>query len=114
MNKKKESKPKTNGKAVAGTFKNVGEIANESDLKAFLLSIRDKMAEELAAPIFAVSALNHILTSTEFNIYLNDENKEIARDIWLRVRQSGFQVRNPPMLFGNVEDPLDPALRNNS
>lgn len=114
MNKKKESKPKANGKAATAPYKNVGEIASESDLKAFLQSIRDKMAEELAAPIFAVSALNNILTSPELNVYLNDENKEIARDIWLRVRQSGFQVRNPPMLFGNAEDPLDPMLRSNS
>ena len=32
------------------------------------------------------------------------ENKEIARDVWLRLKQAGLQLRNPPILFGPEED----------
>jgi len=107
MNKKKETKSKNGKAASANVARMVGELANEADLKSFLLNVRDKMAEEVAAPIYAISAINGILTDPEHYVFLNDENKEIARDIWLRIRQAGFQVRNPPMLFGSVEDGED-------
>ena len=67
------------------------------------------MAEEIAAPIYAVTAMNQILTNPEFLTFFSDENKELARDIWLRIKQGGFQVRDPPTLFGADEN-VDTAL----
>lgn len=106
MNKKKDSKTKAE-KVVETTHKAVGEVSTESDLKALLLNVRDKLVEQSAAPIFAVATMNQILISPEVYSLLNDESKEIARDIWLRIKQSGFQVSNPPMLFGQ---PVDGAV----
>jgi hypothetical protein len=100
MNKKKETKPNKNGKS-NNNHTAVGDITSEADLKGFLLNIRDKMAEQIAAPVYAVSALNQILTTPELNKLLNEENKELSRDIWLRIKQSGFQLSNPPMLFAS-------------
>jgi hypothetical protein len=104
MNKKKETKSK-NGKASSTATVNrvIGEIANESDLRAFLLNVKDKMVEEVAAPVFVATMINNILSNPNIFSLLNNENKEIARDIWLRVKQSGFQVKSPPMLFGYEE-----------
>ena len=81
----------------------VGEVTSAADLKAFLQSVRDKMTEEVAAPIYVVSLVNYVLSTPEISQHLNDENKEIARDLWLRLKQAGMQVRNPPMLFGPAE-----------
>ena len=103
MNKKKESKSKAE-KGNDSTHKAVGEISSESDLKAFLLNLRDKMVEQTAPPIFAASSMNQILTTPEVYSLLTDESKEVARDIWLRIRQSGFQISNPPLLFGQPVD----------
>ena len=91
MKNKKETKPLKNGKA-GNNHQAVGDILSESDLKSFLLNIRDKMAEQTAAPVYAVSALNQILISPELSKLLNEENKELSRDIWLRIKQSGFQL----------------------
>jgi len=76
------------------------------DLKMFLESIRDKMTDGTAAPVYAASALNHILNHPRIYDLLDKANKELARDIWLRVKQSGLQVKNPPMLFSPEEDVL--------
>lgn len=79
-------------------------ISNKDDLKKFLLHLRDRMAEKAVAPIYAVSAMNHVLNLDKIYSMLDNENKELARDIWLRVRQSGMQVKNPPLLFSEDGD----------
>lgn len=99
MSKKKEitkKSAKVNGEAAAVQ----ADISSEADLKTFLLNIRDKMVEQTAAPVYAVAAINQLLTTPELYKYLNEENKELSRDIWLRIKQSGFHSANPPMLFG--------------
>jgi hypothetical protein len=78
-------------------------ISNKEELRTFLLSIRDKMTEQVAAPIYAVSALNYVLNLPNVCALIDNETKEIARDIWLRIKQSGMQVRNPPFLFSADE-----------
>ncbi len=98
--KKDKKKEAPAEKAEPLTF---GKIVTTADLKTFLLNVRDKMTEEIAAPIYALSALNHVMSLTNIYQLLDNECKEIARDIWLRLRQAGLQLRNPPMLFGDDE-----------
>ncbi|RIL09523.1 MAG: hypothetical protein DCC75_06325 [Proteobacteria bacterium] len=84
-------------------------IRSKAELKVFLQNVRDKMAERSAAPVFALSAMNHILNLPEIYSLMDNENKEIARDVWLRLRQGGLQLRNPPLLFAEDEEVLTPA-----
>ena len=77
-----------------------GEITTNAALKTFLQSLLDRMEDGQVAPIFAFSAINHLLSKSEFLPLFCTETKELARDIWLRVKQSGMQVRNPVFLFG--------------
>ena len=79
-------------------------IATSADLKVFLQNIRDKMTEEVAAPIYAMSAMNRVLNLPRIYELLDNDNKEIARDIWLRLKQCGLQIRIPPLLFGAEEE----------
>ena len=81
----------------------MGPVSTKSELKKYLQRIRDRMGEEVAAPIFAMAALNQILCMPTIYTLLDNENKEIARDIWLRLKKSGMQLRNPPMLFAADE-----------
>ena len=103
MKPKKEVKAKVgkngNSSAEAGA-----EISTKEDLKTFLQSVRDKLADSSAAAIYALGAVNHILSLPQIYDLLDNENKEIARDIWLRIRQSGMQVKNPPLLFKPEEE----------
>ncbi len=96
--KAKEPKTVVNGEGV-----NIGAISNKGDLKTFLVSIRDRMTDGSVAPIYAMTAMNSLLTMSEIYDLLDNENKEVARDIWLRLKQNGLQVRTPPILFGEEE-----------
>ncbi len=94
---KKEAKEKANGEDKT-------PIKSKADLKAFLLNVRDKLADETAAPIYAVSALNCVMSDPGVYALLNKENKELARDIWLRIKQAGFHMENPRLLFDAEEE----------
>lgn len=80
------------------------QISNSDELKTLLLNIRDKMSDGSGAPIYSLSAINHVLCLPNIYTLLNDENKELARDIWLRLKSSGMQLKSPPILFGDEED----------
>jgi hypothetical protein len=81
-----------------------GAITSKTQLKEFLLNVRDKLADGSSAPIYTATALNYAMNLPEIYDYLTKENKEIARDIWLRLKQAGMQINNPPLLFGSDED----------
>ena len=82
------------------------KFSSSAELKEFLENIRDRMTDGTAAPIYAVSILNHLLSIEEVYSLLDKDSKEIARDIWLRIKQAGLQVKNPPMLFSPEEEVL--------
>ena len=105
MSKKKESVASGDAKKGVKDIKATSETLNSAaDLKEFLLSIRDKLADKSAAPVYAVTAMNHIMTLPNIYDMLSAENKEIARDVWLRLKQAGLQIKSPPMLFSPEED----------
>ena len=79
-------------------------INSKASLKEFLLNVRDKLADGSAAPVYAFTALNHVMNLPDIYSLLSKENKEIARDIWLRLKQAGIQVNTPPMLFASEEE----------
>jgi hypothetical protein len=104
MKVKKETKSKTTRPAEERAGEDeFGTLSSKGDLKQFLLSIRDKMEEGAAASIYAVTAMNHVMNLDSIYAWLDNDNKEIARDIWLRIKQSGLQVRNPSLLFSADE-----------
>ena len=105
-NGKAKSKKEPKGERQVSMVDGYDVISSKSELKNFLQILRDRMTDRTAAPIYAVSAMNHVLTLPKIYDLLDNENKEVARDIWLRIRQSGMQVKNPPLLFGDESDGL--------
>lgn len=79
------------------------QISSRPELKTFLGNVRDKLAESAAPPIHCVSAMHHVLNLPDVYDLFDAENKEIARDIWLRIKQHGLHLRLPPMLFADGE-----------
>jgi hypothetical protein len=75
-------------------------LSSVEDLKKFLRSVLDKMSDDQAAPVYSLALMNHLLNLPTIYSLLDNENKELARDIWLRLKASGVQLRNPPLLFG--------------
>lgn len=77
-------------------------ISSQAELKIFLISLQDKLNGD-AAPIYAVSAMNHILNLPNIYELLDTETREMMRAIWLKLKASGANVRQPPMLFEEAE-----------
>ena len=80
------------------------KISTESELKEFLLNVRDKLTDGSAAPVYVFTALNYVMNLENIYSLLTKENKELARDIWLRLKQAGIQLKTPPLLFGSEEE----------
>jgi hypothetical protein len=102
MKKNAAKEPKVKIKESETTV-NFDSISTRADLNLFLLNLREKFQEGSAAPVFIISALNSVLNTSQIYALLDNENKEIARDIWLRVKQAGVQLKNPPILFAADE-----------
>lgn len=104
MNKKREPKSKAVSQKTAVEADTSPLISSKAELKSFLTLIKERMDEECAAPIYVVTAMNHALNTADIYQFLDPENKELARDIWLRVIQSGLHVRVPSLLFSAEEE----------
>lgn len=74
-------------------------ITNRADLKKFLTHVQDKMMNDAAPPLYVMSALNYVLNHPNVYELMDQECREIARELWLRLKKSGLQLRNPPLLF---------------
>jgi hypothetical protein len=103
MKKKKEAKSED----VATTASPSGAVANQistrADLLAFVSDVRDKLLKDEAAPIFAMAAMQQVMTLDAIYDLLDKEIKEILQEIWVKLSQSGFHLRKPPLLFGDGE-----------
>ena len=75
------------------------QIKSAKELKIFLTNIKNKLDDNSVSPIYAMTGLNSVLTMSNIYDLLDTNNKELAREIWLRLKKSGFQLNNPPMLF---------------
>ena len=76
------------------------DITSSESLQTFLQSLLDRLAEDQVPPLFVFSVMNHLISSQRICALFCADSKELARDIWLRIKQSGMQVRNPVFLFG--------------
>lgn len=83
--------------------KELSKIGTKADLKAFITEVHDKMLKEQAAPIFAMSAMQQIMSLDNIYDLLDNQSKEILQEIWVKLQQSGFHLRKPPLLFGEGE-----------
>lgn len=82
----------------------VEEIASIGQLKDFLNGIRSQLNDKVAPPIYALTAMNYIFRQAKLYELFDKDNREVAREIWLALQQSGLHLRRPPLLFAD-DDP---------
>jgi hypothetical protein len=81
----------------------ISSISNKSELKAFITDVRDRLLKDQAAPIFAMAAIQQVMNLDTIYELLDNQSKEILQEIWVKLAQSGFNLRKPPLLFGDAE-----------
>ena len=77
----------------------IEKITTSAELKSYLTSVRDRMEDGSGAAIYALGAVNYVFSLEKLYEFLDSENRTLLKEIWLRLKQSGIQVRNPPLLF---------------
>jgi len=102
MKAKKETKAKDQDNN-SKDLKDLAQITTKADLKAFIADVHEKMIKEQAAPIFAMSAMQQIMSLEKIYDLLDSQSKEILQEIWVKLSQAGFHIRRPPLLFGESE-----------
>ena len=75
-------------------------ISTKAELKTFLLSLKEKMDDESCPSIYGLSSINYVLNLTNIYEIFDNENKEIAKEIWLKLKQAGWHINDAPMIFG--------------
>jgi len=100
--KKKEVKSKETEETMKDGSE-LSQITNKGELKAFITDVRDRLLKDQAAPIFAMAAMQQVMNLDTIYDLLDNQNKEILQEIWVKLSQSGFNLRKPPLLFGDAE-----------
>jgi hypothetical protein len=103
MKKKKETKIEGVGSSIASSGQEALHITTKSELCAFVTEVRDRLLKDEAAPIFAMAAMNQVMSLDGIYDLLDKDNKEILQEIWVKLSQSGFHLRKPPLLFGDSD-----------
>jgi len=91
----KGSNTKGRDKEESATYVKVGK----DELLVFLLNVRDKLVEGVATPIYGMAAIKCLMGLDELYGIIDEEVRELARDIWLRLENAGLQLKRPPLLF---------------
>ena len=97
MKTKKEAK----SKEAAESGKESAAISSKADLRAFITDVHDRLLKDQAAPIFAMAAMQQVMSLDNIYDLLDPQNKEILQEIWVKLSQSGLNLRRPPLLFGD-------------
>lgn len=102
MKKKKEAKVEESTMSMSSGAVN-NRISTRAELLSFVSDVRDKLLKDEAAPIFAMVAMQQVMTLDTIYDLLDKEIKEILQEIWVKLSQSGFHLRKPPLIFGDAE-----------
>jgi hypothetical protein len=100
---KKKKGAKSEETSVTGGAGGTQVITNRAELLEFVSDVRDKLLKDEAAPIFAMAAMQQVMSLDAIYELLDEEVKEILQEIWVKLSQSGFHLRKPPLLFGDGE-----------
>jgi IS30 family transposase len=95
MKKKKGTKAQNTSESIDA----IAQISSVTELRTFISEVRDRLLKDEAAPIFAMSAMQQVMSLDTIYELLDKQNKEILQEIWVKLSQSGFTLRKPPLLF---------------
>ena len=101
MKKKKETKIDAASSTSSTNAPEALHIASKDELFSFITEVRDKLLKDEAAPIFAMAAMNQVMSLDAIYDLLDKDNREVLQEIWVKLSQSGFHLRKPPLLFGD-------------
>lgn len=109
MAKKQKKEGQSNGEAHEQFHNfNVAEqvreaITTKKDLKDFLTLIVEKLEDESCPLIYAMGALNYVLSLSNIYEIMSDDSRELAKQVWQRLHRAGLHATKPGLIFTEQE-----------
>ena len=76
----------------------------KEEVMAFVKDIELKLVGGTAANLHSVVAINRIMRASNINELLDSDLKERIKDIWIKLKSTGIQLLDPPIIFGLPKD----------
>ncbi len=76
------------------------KVYTKAEIEAFVAEIAAKVVDKQPAYLHSMLALNFILRQPNLNDLLDEDLREQLKDIWLKLKTTGMQLQEPPILFG--------------
>lgn len=70
------------------------------EVAGFIAEISKKIVDSNTAFFHSMITLNTLLRLPNAEEIFDEELKEQARDLWLKLKSTGLQLTDPPLLFG--------------
>ena len=101
MAKKKLDKSENNeGSSMATVSKQKSDCGyTKRELQNFIDELSKQIVQPKPAYLHLIIALNHILRQEDVAVVLDLQMKEQLKDIWLKLKSTGVQLNDPPLLF---------------
>ena len=77
---------------------------SRAEVSQYLTDIAKKILDTKGANLHSMLALNDLLRQPDANDLFTGELKDQARDVWLKLKSTGMQLTDPPILFGLPSD----------
>lgn len=75
------------------------KVYTKSEIQAFVADLSKNIVDKSPAYLHSVLALNHILRQANLNSILDADLKEQLQDVWKRLKSTGLELQDPPILF---------------
>ncbi len=102
------SQREVDGAEIAGSPK----VYTKKELQLFLADIGKRVLEPNSSYLHSVLAMNHLLRQANLPELLDTDTREQMKDLWIKLKSTGMQLNDPPLLFG-TEAAAVPAVEGN-
>lgn len=78
-------------------------INTKEELASFLEIISRKLDTSDDSYLHSMLALNYILRQQNATVMLDENLKQMAREVWKKIQSAGITLKDPPILFDVTE-----------
>ena len=83
------------------------KLYTKKEFEAFAAEIARKVVDKEPAYLHSMLAMNHILRQPNLPEVLDADLKDQLKDLWLKLKTTGLNLQDPPILFGLGENSIN-------
>lgn len=75
------------------------KVYTKKEVQTFISEISQKVIEPNTSHLHSVLAINHLLRQSNMPELLDNDLKEQLKDLWIKLKSTGVQLNDPPLIF---------------